>query len=167
MAQGRSYCICHVFTPILEQKNLTTLLPQTPIRPLQHILRQVDGLRPIRIAKASKERHDILCRLHGVVHSGHQFLLWRNQNDFTVYSILRLESADIYSYFRILDSSSDPKREPTCLFIVCYLKIALSCFHYVFCLCLKQVIHRLPVPFCGDELHHSGWNACSRLVNYN
>ena len=74
---------------------------------------------------------------------------------------------DIYSYFRILDSSSDPKREPTCLFIVCYLKIALSCFHYVFCLCLKQVIHRLPVPFCGDELHHSGWNACSRLVNYN
>lgn len=25
----------------------------------------------------------------------------------------------------------------------------------------SKVIHRLPVPFCGDELHHSGWNACS------
>lgn len=52
------------------------------------------------------------------------------------------------------------------LFIVCHLKIALSCFSQVFCLFIEQVIHRLPVPFCGDELHHSGWNACSRLVNY-
>lgn len=26
---------------------------------------------------------------------------------------------------------------------------------------LRQVIHRLPVPNLGDELHHSGWNACS------
>lgn len=25
----------------------------------------------------------------------------------------------------------------------------------------SQVIHRLPMPFVGDELHHSGWNACS------
>lgn len=25
----------------------------------------------------------------------------------------------------------------------------------------SQVIHRLPVPYKGDELHHSGWNACS------
>mmetsp|Transcript_17020 Transcript_17020/g.15373 ORF Transcript_17020/g.15373 Transcript_17020/m.15373 type:complete len:482 (+) Transcript_17020:60-1505(+) len=25
----------------------------------------------------------------------------------------------------------------------------------------SQVIHRLPMPFKGDELHHSGWNACS------
>jgi len=24
-----------------------------------------------------------------------------------------------------------------------------------------QVIHRLPMPNVGDELHHSGWNACS------
>ncbi len=24
-----------------------------------------------------------------------------------------------------------------------------------------QVIHRLPMPHLGDELHHSGWNACS------
>ena len=24
-----------------------------------------------------------------------------------------------------------------------------------------QVIHRLPVTHVGDELHHSGWNACS------
>ncbi|NXC04619.1 SBP1 oxidase, partial [Orthonyx spaldingii] len=24
-----------------------------------------------------------------------------------------------------------------------------------------QVIHRLPMPHVGDELHHSGWNACS------
>lgn len=24
-----------------------------------------------------------------------------------------------------------------------------------------QVIHRLPMPNIGDELHHSGWNACS------
>lgn len=24
-----------------------------------------------------------------------------------------------------------------------------------------KVIHRLPMPFSGDELHHSGWNACS------
>ncbi len=24
-----------------------------------------------------------------------------------------------------------------------------------------QVIHRLPMPFVGDELHHFGWNACS------
>ncbi|NXL65952.1 SBP1 oxidase, partial [Chordeiles acutipennis] len=24
-----------------------------------------------------------------------------------------------------------------------------------------QVIHRLPMPNLGDELHHSGWNACS------
>lgn len=25
----------------------------------------------------------------------------------------------------------------------------------------SKVIHRLPVPYKGDELHHSGWNACS------
>jgi selenium-binding protein 1 len=25
----------------------------------------------------------------------------------------------------------------------------------------SQVIHRLPMPAIGDELHHSGWNACS------
>ncbi|CAA6668205.1 unnamed protein product [Spirodela intermedia] len=25
----------------------------------------------------------------------------------------------------------------------------------------STVIHRLPVPYVGDELHHSGWNACS------
>uniref|UniRef100_A0A4W3HBI0 Methanethiol oxidase n=1 Tax=Callorhinchus milii TaxID=7868 RepID=A0A4W3HBI0_CALMI len=24
-----------------------------------------------------------------------------------------------------------------------------------------QVVHRLPMPHVGDELHHSGWNACS------
>ena len=24
-----------------------------------------------------------------------------------------------------------------------------------------KVIHRLPVPYVGDELHHSGWNSCS------
>eukprot|EP00879_Flechtneria_rotunda_P003852 GHRR01004092.1.p1 GENE.GHRR01004092.1~~GHRR01004092.1.p1 ORF type:complete len:424 (+),score=154.35 GHRR01004092.1:332-1603(+) len=27
--------------------------------------------------------------------------------------------------------------------------------------CGVQVIHRLPMPHVGDELHHSGWNACS------
>ena len=27
--------------------------------------------------------------------------------------------------------------------------------------CWAQVIHRLPMPHKGDELHHSGWNACS------
>ncbi|XAR48808.1 hypothetical protein NMG60_11031761 [Bertholletia excelsa] len=25
----------------------------------------------------------------------------------------------------------------------------------------SKVIHRLPMPYVGDELHHSGWNACS------
>ncbi|KAF2617685.1 hypothetical protein F2Q68_00040072 [Brassica cretica] len=25
----------------------------------------------------------------------------------------------------------------------------------------STVIHRLPMPFVGDELHHSGWNSCS------
>jgi len=25
----------------------------------------------------------------------------------------------------------------------------------------SQVIHRLPMPNIGDELHHTGWNACS------
>ncbi len=25
----------------------------------------------------------------------------------------------------------------------------------------SQVIHRLPMPYVGDELHHFGWNACS------
>lgn len=25
----------------------------------------------------------------------------------------------------------------------------------------SQVIHRLPMPNLRDELHHSGWNACS------
>lgn len=25
----------------------------------------------------------------------------------------------------------------------------------------SKVIHRLPVPNLGDELHHSGWNSCS------
>jgi selenium-binding protein 1 len=25
----------------------------------------------------------------------------------------------------------------------------------------SQVIHRLPVPYIGDELHHFGWNSCS------
>ena len=26
---------------------------------------------------------------------------------------------------------------------------------------LLQVIHRLEMPYLNDELHHSGWNACS------
>jgi selenium-binding protein 1 len=25
----------------------------------------------------------------------------------------------------------------------------------------SKVIHRLPMPNLGDELHHSGWNSCS------
>ncbi|KAH6770111.1 selenium-binding protein 2 [Perilla frutescens var. hirtella] len=25
----------------------------------------------------------------------------------------------------------------------------------------SRVIHRLPMPYVGDELHHTGWNACS------
>ncbi|GMP78126.1 hypothetical protein CsSME_00034177 [Camellia sinensis var. sinensis] len=25
----------------------------------------------------------------------------------------------------------------------------------------SKVIHRLPMPHISDELHHSGWNACS------
>jgi methanethiol oxidase len=25
----------------------------------------------------------------------------------------------------------------------------------------SQVVHRVPMPFVGDELHHLGWNACS------
>src|SRR5688572_19403216 len=25
----------------------------------------------------------------------------------------------------------------------------------------SQVVHRLPMPTPGDELHHFGWNACS------
>ena len=32
---------------------------------------------------------------------------------------------------------------------------------YVACVDHVQVIHRLPMPYIGDELHHSGWNACS------
>ena len=27
----------------------------------------------------------------------------------------------------------------------------------------SQVVHRLPMPNVGDELHHFGWNACARL----
>ncbi|XP_057289614.1 methanethiol oxidase-like isoform X2 [Hydractinia symbiolongicarpus] len=27
----------------------------------------------------------------------------------------------------------------------------------------SQVIHRTYIPANGDELHHSGWNACSRF----
>ena len=26
---------------------------------------------------------------------------------------------------------------------------------------ISKVIHRLPMPYVGDELHHFGWNACS------
>lgn len=29
----------------------------------------------------------------------------------------------------------------------------------------SKVIHRLKMPFVGDELHHSGWNACSSCHN--
>ncbi|WNZ26995.1 selenium-binding protein [Leptolyngbya sp. NK1-12] len=29
----------------------------------------------------------------------------------------------------------------------------------------SQVIHRLPMPYIGDELHHFGWNACSSCHN--
>ncbi|GFQ03138.1 selenium-binding protein 2 [Phtheirospermum japonicum] len=25
----------------------------------------------------------------------------------------------------------------------------------------SKILHRLPMPYVGDELHHSGWNACS------
>jgi hypothetical protein len=32
-----------------------------------------------------------------------------------------------------------------------------SSHRYIF----AQVIARLPMPHLGDELHHSGWNACS------
>lgn len=28
-----------------------------------------------------------------------------------------------------------------------------------------QVIHRLPMPYVSDELHHSGWNSCSSCYN--
>ncbi|MUG97677.1 hypothetical protein F7734_37360 [Scytonema sp. UIC 10036] len=29
----------------------------------------------------------------------------------------------------------------------------------------SQVIHRLPMPYIGDELHHFGWNTCSSCHN--
>jgi selenium-binding protein 1 len=29
----------------------------------------------------------------------------------------------------------------------------------------SQVIHQLPMPYSGDELHHFGWNTCSSCVN--
>jgi selenium-binding protein 1 len=29
----------------------------------------------------------------------------------------------------------------------------------------SQVIHRLELPYVGDEIHHSGWNACSSCHN--
>ncbi len=29
----------------------------------------------------------------------------------------------------------------------------------------SQVIHRLPMPTAGDELHHFGWNACGSCQN--
>lgn len=29
----------------------------------------------------------------------------------------------------------------------------------------SQVVHRLRMPYVGDELHHSGWNACSSCFN--
>ena len=29
----------------------------------------------------------------------------------------------------------------------------------------SQVVHRLPMPYVGDELHHSGWNTCSSCYN--
>ncbi|CAH1788332.1 unnamed protein product [Owenia fusiformis] len=29
----------------------------------------------------------------------------------------------------------------------------------------SKVIHRLPMPYVGDELHHTGWNACSSCFN--
>lgn len=29
----------------------------------------------------------------------------------------------------------------------------------------SKVIHRLPMPYVGDELHHTGWNACSSCHN--
>lgn len=32
---------------------------------------------------------------------------------------------------------------------------------HFFCNVMVQVIHRLPMPNLKDELHHSGWNACS------
>ncbi|XP_042026580.1 selenium-binding protein 1-like isoform X2 [Salvia splendens] len=31
----------------------------------------------------------------------------------------------------------------------------------IYVTCIYTVIHRLPMPYLGDELHHSGWNACS------
>lgn len=31
----------------------------------------------------------------------------------------------------------------------------------MFLCCCAQVVHRLHMPNKGDELHHSGWNACS------
>lgn len=39
------------------------------------------------------------------------------------------------------------------------LSVGPSCFR------LLQVIHRLHLPYKGDELHHSGWNACSSCFN--
>src|SRR3954470_1387150 len=29
----------------------------------------------------------------------------------------------------------------------------------------SQVVHRLPMPNAGDELHHFGWNACASCVD--
>ena len=44
------------------------------------------------------------------------------------------------------------------------MEIEAWAFNFLISLFFLQVIHRLPSLHLEDELHHSGWNACSRLI---
>lgn len=35
---------------------------------------------------------------------------------------------------------------------------------YKFVFGIAQIIHRTHLPNKGDEIHHTGWNACSRCI---
>ncbi len=44
---------------------------------------------------------------------------------------------------------------------VLYLAYMYEISAYSISLALFQVLHRLNMPYVGDEIHHSGWNSCS------
>ena len=38
---------------------------------------------------------------------------------------------------------------------------SLIIFYVKFFILISKVIHRMHLPYIGDEVHHTGWNACS------
>ena len=60
-----------------------------------------------------------------------------------------------------ISHSSDGGRSSSTTRAAAVLPVPTSCCCPPHLISNEQVIHRLHLPYNGDELHHTGWNACS------